>query len=203
MKKNYFLTFVLLFFTSFLFAQVDEYTGEIRLFAGTYAPNGWAFCDGSTLPISQYTALYSIIGTSYGGDGKTTFNLPDLRGRVPIGAGQSNSGSLYVVGQTGGREQITILPNEMPYHTHSASITVSNENASTTVPSSSSSIAVSGINSGRTFVANSGYSSGAGNIDIQTINTTPTGSGNPVKLSRPALGLNYIISLNATYPPRP
>ncbi|HNP71261.1 MAG TPA: tail fiber protein [Kouleothrix sp.] len=98
----------------------DPYIGEIRLFGGNFAPYGWFFCDGSTLQISQYETLFSLIGTTYGGDGQTTFQLPDLRGRLPIHQGQGNGLSLRVIGQPGGAEQVTLLQGQLPVHNHSA-----------------------------------------------------------------------------------
>ncbi|WP_433831006.1 phage tail protein [Flavobacterium anhuiense] len=202
MKKNYLLTFLLILSTNFLSAQAIGYLGEIRLFAGTFAPKYWAICDGSLLPINRYSTLYSVIGNQYGGDGISTFAVPDLRSRVPVGAGQLPGGSNYIAGDQAGQENITLLSSEMPLHAHSVAIAVSNENASTTLPTSTSSIAVSGMNSGRAFVTNSGYSTTTNTVDIQSITTNPTGSGQPLQLSRPSLGLIYIIALEGYYPTR-
>jgi len=90
---------------------------NIILFAGNFAPRDWAFCDGQLLPISEYDALFNLIGTTYGGDGQTTFALPDLRGRVPLHRGTSSSGS-YVIGEQGGTESVTLTSQQMPSHTH-------------------------------------------------------------------------------------
>ncbi|MFK7694160.1 phage tail protein [Paenibacillus sp. HJGM_3] len=98
--------------------QADPYVGEIRLFGGLYAPVGWAFCHGQLLPIAEYKALFSVLGSLYGGDGQTTFALPDLRGRIPVGAGPSRSGSVYPIGGTGGAETVALLPEHLPAHTH-------------------------------------------------------------------------------------
>ena len=97
------------------------YIGEIRMFSfGTRgAPNGWQACDGSLLPISQYDALFALIGTTYGGDGQTTFGVPDLRGRVPMHQGTGPGLSTYVIGQKAGTETVTVLATQMPAHTHS------------------------------------------------------------------------------------
>ena len=95
----------------------QPFIGEIRLFAGNFAPLGWMFCDGSLLPISENDALFALIGTIYGGDGQTTFALPDLRSRVPVHQGTSNAGS-YTIGQGGGQETVTLSVNQMPSHTH-------------------------------------------------------------------------------------
>ncbi|MFS0724277.1 phage tail protein [Paenibacillus sp. 1P07SE] len=91
----------------------DQYVGEIRMFAGNYAPQGWAICDGSIVNIYDNEALYSLIGTTYGGDGRTNFALPDLRGRVPI-----HIGTGYAMGQKAGTEKVTLTQNQLPQHTH-------------------------------------------------------------------------------------
>ncbi|WP_027864115.1 phage tail protein [Massilia alkalitolerans] len=98
--------------------MADCYVGEIRMFAGTYAPEGWEMCNGQLLPISGYEALYTLIGTTYGGDGQTTFGLPDLRGRVPVSTGVSKQGINYNLGQAGGTETVTLTTAEMGVHTH-------------------------------------------------------------------------------------
>ncbi len=102
-----------------------QYVGEIRMFAfGTRgAPNGWQLCDGSLLPISEYDTLFALIGTTYGGDGQTTFAVPNLRGRLPIHQGTGPGLSTYVLGQTAGTETVTVLANQMPAHTHTMVLT--------------------------------------------------------------------------------
>jgi microcystin-dependent protein len=94
----------------------EPFIGEIRMFGGNFAPFGWAFCDGQVLPISQYNALFALIGTTYGGDGQNTFNLPDLRGRLPV-----HQGSGFTIGQSAGSETVTLTVNQMPQHTHPVS----------------------------------------------------------------------------------
>jgi len=96
----------------------QPFVGEIRIFAGNFAPSGWMFCAGQLLPIAQYEALYSLIGTTYGGDGQSTFALPNLQGRIPIHSGTSTSGGSYVTGEQGGTESVTLTPAQMPAHTH-------------------------------------------------------------------------------------
>jgi microcystin-dependent protein len=97
----------------------DPFLGEIRLFGGNFAPVGWAFCDGATLPISENDALFTLIGTTYGGDGQQTFNLPDLRGRVPVHQGTSTvAGTTYTIGEMAGVEQVTLTTQQIPLHTH-------------------------------------------------------------------------------------
>lgn len=95
----------------------DQYVGEIRMFAGPYAPEGWAMCDGQLLQISEYELLYTLLGTTYGGDGRATFGVPDMRGRVPISVG-SGAGGNYVLGQKAGTETVTLLESQLPAHVH-------------------------------------------------------------------------------------
>ena len=96
----------------------DPFVAEIRMFAGNFAPTGWAQCNGQLLPISQNTALFSLLGTFYGGDGKSTFALPNLQGSTPLHQGQGQGLSEYFLGQSGGSEYVTLLQSEMPFHTH-------------------------------------------------------------------------------------
>lgn len=199
MKKNRLLTLALLLFTKLLFAQ-QPYIGEIRLFAGNFAPAGWAFCDGSLLSISEYETLFYLIGTTYGGDGQNTFALPDFRGRVPIGTGQGSGLSNRTLGEMGGQETISLTTANMPSHTHTGRIVVNNGNATTSVPTASSSIATSGSFSGRSYLPNLSYNSNVPDILLQTVTTSPVGNSIPVSISRPRLGLNYIISLYGIFP---
>ena len=197
MKKNRLLTLALFLFTKLLFAQ-NPYIGEIRLFAGNFAPAGWAFCDGSLIPISENETLFQLIGTTYGGDGQSTFALPDLRGRVPVGVGQSAGLSNRTLGESGG-QSITLTAANLPSHTHTGRIVVSNANATTSVPSATSSIATSGTFSGRTYLPNLSYNSNVPDILYQSFTTAPVGTAVPVVL-RPHLGINYIISLFGIFP---
>ncbi|MBL4829758.1 MAG: phage tail protein [Aliivibrio sp.] len=138
---------------------MEPYIAQITMFAGNFAPRGWAYCNGQLLSIAQNTALFSLIGTTYGGDGRTTMGLPDLRGRVPIHAGTGPGLSLRPLGQRGGTETVTLSINQMPAHTHAAtakttvavtvsdvsvnvSLQASSKEATSTTPTSSSSLAV-------------------------------------------------------------
>jgi microcystin-dependent protein len=103
----------------------QAYVGEIRMFAGNFAPAGWMFCQGQLLPISEYETLFNLIGTTYGGDGQSTFALPDLRGRLPV-----HQGSEFVLAQNGGAETVTLTTNQMPAHTHTVSATTNPNTAS-------------------------------------------------------------------------
>lgn len=106
----------------------EAYIGEIRMFGYNFAPRGWLDCNGSLLAIAQYDVLFALIGTTYGGDGQTTFALPDLRGRLPISQGQGPGLSNYVIGQVAGTENVTLLSTQMPAHSHSAVATSASAN---------------------------------------------------------------------------
>ncbi|MEW5848834.1 MAG: tail fiber protein [Myxococcota bacterium] len=169
--------------------MVEGYIGEIRLFAGNFAPQSWAFCMGQILPIAQNTALFSILGTTYGGNGQTTFALPDLRGRTAIGAGQGAGLSDYNLGQLGGAESVTLLTSELPAHTHQVS--ASSQAAAAAEPTNA-------------FLAAAGS-----NVYSNTPNTTMnaamvgvTGSSQPHNNMPPYLALNYIICMFGIYPSR-
>src|ERR1700693_2163593 len=102
----------------------EPFMGQITLFPYNFAPYGWADCAGQLLPISQYSALFSLLGVAYGGNGTTNFALPDLQGRVSVGPGTAPVGSTYLVGEPGGVENVTVLPNTMPMHSHALSVTL-------------------------------------------------------------------------------
>src|SRR5688572_12849104 len=112
--------------------MADPFLGEIRLFAGNFEPVGWMFCDGRELEIADHVPLFSLIGTIYGGDGQSTFNLPDLRGRVPVHRGQAPGGSSYFTGETGGVEEVTLSVQQIPSHNHA--FVASTGAGNTTVP---------------------------------------------------------------------
>jgi microcystin-dependent protein len=174
--------------------------GFTTLFAGNFAPKSWAFCQGQTISIASNTALFSIIGTTYGGNGQTTFKLPDLQGRTVIGAGQGAGLSQYVLGQTGGVESVVITAQQMPTHQHNVQYTItqdSNSGATTNVPTNNT---FGSDNSGGipyTAPANIGLKPFAGNIAMAN-----AGTGVPVSIINPYLGLNYIICSYGVFPSR-
>ncbi len=168
----------------------DQYLGEIRLFAGNYAPMGWAFCNGQRLNISQYEALYSLIGTTYGGDGQTTFALPDLRGRVPIGMGANpDTGTQYMIGQTGGTETVKLTENHLPAHTH----TVAATSLAGTLPSPSNAFFAS--SSVKQYSTSSTTTS-----KMDTVVLGGSGGNDDHDNMAPFRALTYIISLEGIYP---
>lgn len=164
----------------------EPFIGEITLFAGNFEPKGWAFCDGRLLPIAQHTALFSILGTTYGGDGKTTFALPDLRGRAPIGQGQGPGLSNYSLGETGGQETVTLTVGQMPAHNHAFSDAGQQPSGDAVrVQTGSSQTKIQQT----TGSANSGV-------------TQNTGGSQPHENRQPYLGVNYVIALQGIFPSR-
>ena len=164
--------------------MADPYLGEVRLFAGNFAPNGWAFCDGQTLSIAENTALFSLVGTTYGGDGQTTFVLPDLRGRVP-----AHQGGGLVPGQSGGSETVTLLASQMPPHTHAVLASTSAASAAhgpSEVLGSSTTMKL--------------YGTGTPSMAMDPNAITPAGGGQPHENMPPFVALNYIIAMFGIYP---
>jgi microcystin-dependent protein len=164
----------------------EPFLGSIILFAGNFAPRGWAFCNGQLLSIAQNTALFSLLGTTYGGDGQTTFALPDLRGRAPIHAGQGPGLQSYVLGQFGGEETVTLTSAELPPHAHVQPAT--NDQQTTNRPNGA-------------LPARGGVY--ANESDGSALHpTSSAGGGQPHDNRSPYLALNYIIALEGIYPSR-
>jgi len=166
------------------------YVGEIRMFGGNFAPAGWMFCDGSTLPISEYDTLFILIGTTYGGDGQSTFKLPDLRGRVPIHQGTNPStGTIFTIGEAAGVETVTLTTPQTPQHNHALQAT----NAIGTQ-----------ANPGANLLANSQgpqpyiQEDPDGGLNAQTL--AAVGGSQPHENLQPYLGINFIISLFGVFP---
>ncbi|HXP52033.1 MAG TPA: tail fiber protein [Bacteroidia bacterium] len=186
---------------------MDEYLAMIKIFAGNFAPVGWAICDGSLLSISANTALYSILGTTYGGDGITTFGLPDLRARGPIGitgSGPAPQPPLNVVqGQKGGTVTVTLNANNLPPHNHP--LLVNSTNSSQSAATAGASIATPGTQAGRDpFVGTLGFNAATPNITLNAASVgNNTGGSIPVNTMPPYLGIIYIICTQGLYPSRP
>lgn len=173
----------------------QPYIGEIRMFAfgSRGAPNGWQACDGSLLPISQYDALFALIGTTYGGDGQTTFAAPDLRGRVPIHQGSGPGLSNYVIGQRAGVENVTLIPIQMPAHSHSAVATTAA--ATSTVPGST---LLPGAVSGDSFYVNTTAGNTAVAMSAQAV--TLAGGSQPHENCMPTLTVQYCMATFGIFP---
>ena len=179
---------------------MEGYIGQIILFAGNFAPKYWAFCAGQIMAISQNTALFSILGTTYGGDGIQTFALPDLRGRVAIGQGQGPGLSLYTLGQVGGTETVTLLTSQIPAHTHK--LMGSTVKGNTNKPAGALlSEAVVPVQRG---VSNDGniYSSGSADTQMSAAAVGIEGQSQAHANIQPYLTLNYIICLQGIFPSR-
>lgn len=179
----------------------DAYLGEVRLFSGNYAPQNWRICDGSSLRIVDYSALYSLLGTAFGGDGISNFNLPDLRGRVPVGQGQGTGLTNRVLGYKDGSEQVTLSADQLPMHAHVWQ--VSTGDGSTNVPSPNLMLAkpTGTTNAYSMYRAASepNFSTVAGPDDM----ISPAGLGGSHNNVMPSLVLNYIICvLNGEFPAR-
>ncbi len=176
--------------------MADPFVAEIRIFPFNFAPKGWAWCNGQLLPISQNTALFSLLGTTYGGDGKSNFALPNLEGSAPIHAGQGPGLSLYDLGQSGGSETVTLLSSEMPAHPHTLRCQ-SQDPADQPAPSPA-----------RTFAASQnstayGPSNGTPLVQMAPQALTPAGGSLPHNNMMPYLTLYFNIALQGVFPPRP
>lgn len=163
------------------------YVGEIRMFAGNFAPVGWAFCDGALLPISENEVLFQLIGTTYGGDGQETFALPDLRSRVPLHMG-TGGGASYILGETGGVESVTLTSSQIPGHSHS--LMASTDTANLSSPAN----AVTGE------AASKLYRTPASTTVMAASAVASTGGNQPHDNLQPYLVVNYIISLFGIFP---
>lgn len=201
MKTRYYITLMLLLCSKFIFAQ-DGYIGEVRLFAGNFEPKGWAFCNGQKLTIASNTALFSILGTTYGGDGRTTFGLPDLRERTAIGLGQGTGLSNYSFGKTGGVSTVILTTNNLPAHSHGAQIKVSSSTATSSVPTTSSSLAAPVAvykASSRSVLP---YAASTANTTLSNTTTQASGNATAVTIEQPYLVCNYIICVQGIFPAR-
>ena len=170
----------------------DPFVAEIRIFAGNFAPRGWALCNGQLLPISQNTALFSLLGTNYGGDGKSTFGLPNLQGAAPMHQGQGPGLSTYFVGQSGGEQSVTLLTSEMPAHTHVVSASAT-DGGDRSPADERFAVGVGGINS---------YAAPGALAQLAPQATSPVGGSLPHNNLMPYLTLTFIIALQGIFPPR-
>lgn len=175
--------------------MADPFIAEIRMFGGNFAPRGWAFCNGQTIAIAQNTALFSLLGTTYGGNGTTTFALPNLQARVPLGFGQGPGLSFYSLGEQTGQPTVTLLSTQMPAHTH--------------VPNGTSLAGGSTDPANNLWASSVGgrtppplYSAGAPNTPMSPAAISIAGSGQPHENQQPYLAVSYIIALVGVFPAR-
>lgn len=171
-------------------ASAEPYVGEIRMFAGNYAPVGWAFCDGQILSISEYETLFNLIGTTYGGDGQETYVLPDLRGRAPIHMGTGSSGTAYIIGETGGVETVTLTVNQIPAHSFGQG---SSQAGSSNNPT--------GNGPAKAVLDRQDINIYSDTTTGKTSSNVPNlGGSQPHDNMQPYLAINYIISLFGVFP---
>ena len=174
------------------------FLGMIIIFGGNFQINGWAFCNGQLLSIAQNTALFSLLGTTYGGNGQTTFGLPNLQGRVPVGFGQGPGLSPYSLGQVGGTETVTMQINQMPAHTHIAQLQATSTAAASGAPNGA--LLATQPRSGGVNV----YAAGTADTPMSSsaIQVSVTGNTQPIPNLQPYLAINYLIALQGIYPSR-
>jgi microcystin-dependent protein len=173
--------------------MADPFVAEIRIFPFNFAPKGWAWCGGQLLPLSQNTALFSLLGTTYGGDGKSTFALPDLQGRAPMHPGQGPGLSLHDLGEMGGSKTVTLLQSEIPAHTH----TLNASAADATDQTPAAGYPATGIGGIGMY--------GSPSVSPTTMNAStlaPAGGDQPHNNMQPYLTLHFCIALQGVFPPR-
>ena len=169
--------------------MAQPYVGEIRLFAGNFAPAGWMFCDGQLLPIAENETLFQLIGTTYGGDGQSTFGLPDLRGRVPIHFGTSTLGSTFTLTQNGGSENVTLTAQEIPAHAHLFLASADPANS----PNPAAHVLAE-------TASTTPYFAGPPAVSLAPQSILPAGGSQPHDNLQPFQCINYIISLFGIFP---
>jgi microcystin-dependent protein len=173
--------------------MASPFLGEIRMFGGNFAPRGWAFCNGQIMPISQNTALFSLLGTTYGGNGVTTFALPNLQSRVPVHWGTGAGLSSYVIGQQAGQENVTLLQSQMPAHTHLLNAVTSGGNQASPTGN------LPAVESTGTSL---NYSSDPTNTTMNPAAVANAGQSLPVPVVQPYLAVSFIIALAGIFPSR-
>jgi len=180
---------------------MDPFVGEIKMLGFAWAPVDWALCNGAQLSIAQYQALFSLLGTVYGGNGQTVFNLPDLRGRMPRGQGQGAGMANVDIGELAGAENRTLTINEMPQHTHAAGAMTTPDDANQATPATGDYLA-----SGKVGLSDSvrNYYSGtpSGTVELGNGQTGISGGSQPFNVMNPYLALNFSIALQGIYPSR-
>lgn len=175
----------------------EPFIGEIRLVGFSFAPRGWASCDGQLLPIAGNEALFSLLGTTYGGDGRTNFALPDLRGRCAIGDGQGPGLSMVRLGERSGHETATLSVQNLPAHTHEVSPPASDQDAAQRTPGGM--LPAAGGSDARPLPL---YAASASGASMSAYPTGSTGGNIPVDVRAPYLGMNYVIALTGIFPSR-
>jgi microcystin-dependent protein len=176
--------------------MADPFVAEIRMVAGNFAPTGWATCDGQLLPISQNTALFSLLGTYYGGDGKSTFALPNLQGSTPVGQGQGAGLSEYFLGQQGGSQFVTLLQSEIPFHTHNVG---ANTDDLADIQDAGPATTFGSAQGLQPYIPQSGNQ----NTNLNFGATSVAGASLPHNNMMPYLTVTFIIAMQGVFPARP
>lgn len=173
--------------------MADPFVAEIRIFPFNFAPKGWAFCDGQLLPLSQNTALFSLLGTTYGGNGKSNFALPNMQGNAPMHPGQGPGLSLHDLGETGGSQTVSLLESEIPSHSHAVNVGGNFDVGDSNVPTGN---IMAKSASGFAYIP-------PANLTIMGFQTlSPAGGDQPHNNMQPYLTLNFCIALQGVFPPR-
>jgi len=173
--------------------MASPFLAEVKMFAGNFAPRGYAFCSGQILAIAQNTALFSLLGTTYGGNGQTTFALPDLRGRVPIHQGQGPGLSSYTLGEMAGTETVTLTQNQLPAHSH---LIAANSGAGNNAAPANNMVLAASTARDRLYTTN------AANVTLSPGSVSQVGGSQPTPNIQPYLVLNFIIAIEGIYPSR-
>jgi len=171
--------------------MANPFVAEIRIFPFNFAPKGWAFCDGQILPLSQNTALFSLLGTTYGGDGKSNFALPNMQGNAPMHPGQGPGLSLHDLGETGGSDTVSLLESEIPSHSHG--FVASQADGIARLPGGKLAANMIGVN---------GYAAPGAIVQMDSRAIAPAGGDQPHNNMQPYLTLNFCIALQGVFPPR-
>jgi len=174
--------------------MADPFVAEIRIFPFNFAPKGWAWCDGQLMPLSQNTALFSLLGTTYGGDGKSNFALPGLQGRAPMHPGQGPGLSLHDLGETGGSETVTLLESEIPAHTHALRADAADP---ADVQAPQAAVVLARSSGGNAYSTNT-----SGLVSMSPEALAPAGGDQPHNNLMPYLTFYFCIALQGVYPPR-
>ncbi len=177
----------------------DPFVAEIRIFPFNFAPKGWATCDGQLLPLSQNTALFSLLGTTYGGDGRSTFALPNLQGCAPMQPGQGPGLSMRDLGETSGTDNVTLLTSEIPLHTHTAQ--VNNATATLAAPAGNVPARIA-FSTGTQSGSGVAYSATAPTVQMAPQALSPAGGDQPHNNLQPYLTLTFCIAMQGIFPPR-
>ena len=191
MKKTLLFSFLLCLAINFSSNAQEPFIGEIRMFAGNFAPQGWAKCEGQLLPIAQNAALFSLLGTTYGGDGETTFGLPDLRGRVPIGPGNGPGLQPISLGQKVGTNTNTLTTGNLPPHNHTINAVSADGNQSTPQDN---------VPAGTKWLDPEYSDASSGYIQMNSNMVNDTGQGQPVNNMQPSQSVTFIIALVGYFP---